>query len=101
MIHLPGLTVDKLGSYGPAFHMAGGALLAASLIPFALHYAKACRVQSSDLLPTDGEHTEDAQEPEQWSYCSEHLMDETLKTTYHSCDRKQGEVDHRLFLSTV
>jgi len=98
---LPGLTVAKLGSYGPAFHMAGGALLAASLIPFALHYAKACGVQGSDLLPTDGEHTEDPQELEQRDYCGEHLTDETLKTTYHSCGRKQGEVDHRLFLSTV
>ena len=56
-------------------------------------------------LLAGGEHTEetteDAQETEQQDYCGEHLTDETLKTTYHSCDRKQGEVDHRLFLSTV
>ena len=35
-ISFPGFAVDKLGTYEPAFFMAGGALIAASLTPWVL-----------------------------------------------------------------
>lgn len=91
-IPIAGLAADKLGSYGPAFHMTGGAFVVASLIPFVLR----CKKSSGE---EDAEH---AQEPEYQSDHNEVRMDGPLKITQNSNDSTTTAVhDHTLFVSTI
>ncbi|KAJ7372684.1 hypothetical protein OS493_017958 [Desmophyllum pertusum] len=96
---LSGLTADKLGSYEPAFYMAGGALVAASLPPCVLHCIRNREVKRTELSPIDNENTEDAQEFEKLNRHDGLCMDEPLKITHN--DRKPVVPGHELFVSTV
>jgi len=71
-----GLAADKLDSFGPAFYMAGGALLVASVVPCALRCVK-----SATSSKENDRHIQEVQ--------------------IHSNDTKPNEGDHILFISTV
>ena len=96
---MPGLAADKLGSYEPAFYMAGGALVAASLPPFVLYCVRNREAKRTELSPIDNENTEDAQEFEKLNRHDGLCMDEPLKITHN--DRKPVVPGHELFVSTV
>lgn len=95
-----GLTADKLGSYGPAFYMVGGAFAAAALSPSILYCLKNERMKKKELvLPSNKENAQDAQEFEEWSCNDEISVDGPSKTT-HDCS-KPAVPGHELFVSTV
>ena len=97
--HLSGLTADKLGSYGPAFYMAGGAYAAAALTPSILYCVKNKENKKKELLPSNKETADDAQEFEERSSHEELCADGPSKTTRnHSTPVVPG---HELFVSTV
>lgn len=97
--HLSGLTADKLGSYGPAFYMVGGAFAAASLTPCVLHCVRNKEMKKKELLPSNKENTEDAQEFEERSRHDELCLEGPSKAT-HNC-RKPVVPGRELFVSTV
>ena len=96
--HLSGLTADKLGSYGPAFYMVGGAFAAAALTPSILYCLKNKEMKKKELvLPSNKENTEDVQEFEERSSNDELSVEDTSKTTH----KKPVGLGHELFISTV
>lgn len=72
-----GLAADKLDSYEPAFYMAGGALLVASLVPCALRCVKSA---------TSGKEND------------RHIQELQI---HYSNDTNPNEADHILFISTA
>ena len=96
---MSGLTADNLGSYGPAFYMVGGAFAAAALTPSILYCVKNKEIKKKELLPSDNENAEEAQEFEERS-CHEELYEEEPSKTTHNC-RKPVVPGHELFVSTV
>ena len=97
--HLSGLTADKLGSYGPAFYMVGGAFAAASLTPCVLYCVANKEMKMKELPPSTKENTEDAQEFEEQSCHDELCMGGPSEAT-HNC-RQPVVPGHKLFVSTV
>ena len=84
--------------------MAGGALVAASLIPCVLYRPQCVRTsetngQASGL--TDEQNTAHAQELEQRSCNGELCAGEPLKTNYNVSNRTSTEVHPILFVTTV
>ena len=71
--------------------MAGGSLIATSLIPFVL-----CCVKKKTLLSEEN-NTAHAQDPEPRSYNDQWNTDKA----HHFNDRKPDEIYHKLFVSTV
>lgn len=96
---MSGLTADKLGSYGPAFYMVGGAFAAAALTPSILFCVKNKEIKKKELLPSNKENTEDAQEFKERNLHYELSVDEPSKTTHNF--RKPVVLGHELFVSTV
>lgn len=96
---MSGLTADKLGSYGPAFYMAGGAYAAAALTPSILYCVKNKEEKKKELLPSNKEIADDAQEFEERSSHEELCADGPLRTTHNHS--KPVALDHELFVSTV
>ena len=97
--HLSGLTADKSGSYGPAFYMAGGAYVAAALTPSILYCVKNKEIKKKELLPSNKETADDAQEFEERSSHKD-LCAEGPSETIHN-HSKSVEPGHELFVSTV
>ena len=97
---LSGLTVDKLGSYGPAFFMCGGSLLTASLIPFALRCFKTTETTDGEaVLSTNEENT--VQGLDHCSRSNQLPSNEPLKSTLQSDDKTPIEIDHKFYVSTL
>lgn len=96
---IAGLTADKLGSYGPAFYMAGGAYAAAALTPSILYCVKNKEEKKKELLPSNKEIADDAQEFEERSSHEELCADGPSRTTHNHS--KPVALDHELFVSTV
>lgn len=96
---MSGLTADKLGSYGPAFYMAGGAYAAAALTPSILYCVKNKEEKKKELLPSNKEIADDAQEFEERSSHEELCADGPSRTTHNHS--KLVALDHELFVSTV
>ena len=86
-ISFPGFTVDKLDTYGPAFYMAGGALIAASLTPCVL-----CCIRDRKTERTEVSLTISTQELKEHSCCNE-----------PGCENKtpRDAFRSKLFVSTV
>ena len=98
-LHLSGLTADKLGSYGPAFYMAGGAYAVAALTPSILYCVKNKEIKKKELLPSNKDIADDTQEFEERSSHAELCADGPSETTRnHSKPVVPG---HELFVSTV
>ena len=91
---------DKLGSYEPAFYMAGGAYIVASFIPCVLHCVKKRKTKRKELSPND-EIREDARELEMRSHCDKLCTDEPLKVMQSSNSRQPSEFGQKEFVSTV
>ena len=98
---MSGLIADKHGSYGPAFYMAGGTYIVASLIPCVLHCVRTRETTRKDLSTTGNENTGDTLELELRSHHDELRKDEPLKVAHSSNDRKPVELGHYEFVSTV
>ena len=96
---LLGLTADKFGSYEPAFYMAGGTYIAASLIPCVLHCVNGRKTTRKELSPNDKENTEDAQEIEGIPNHDTFYTGSPSKTT-NTC-RNPVVLGNELFVSTV
>ena len=60
-ISLLGFTVDKLGTYGPAFFMAGGALIVASFTPWTLCCLRDRKTEKIELSLEDYDDGTDSQ----------------------------------------
>ena len=91
---MPGLAADKLGSYGPSFHMAGGALVVASLIFCVLRCIKTKQASGE-------ENTEHAQDYKDQSDHNDVRMDGFLTKTKNSNDGKPNAGGNTIFVSTV
>ena len=94
---MSGLIADKLGSYGPAFYMAGSAYIVASLTPCLLHCVRTRETTRKELSPSDT----CAEEFELRSHHGALCTDGPSKETQNSNDRKPVVLGHQLFVSTV
>ena len=91
---MSGLAADKLGSYGPSFHMAGGTFLVASSIPCLLRCIKTKKARGE-------ENTEQAEDYQKQSDHIDAGIVGSLTRTQNSNGRQTISGDKILFISTV
>lgn len=94
---ISGLAADKFGSYDPAFYMAGGALLTASLIQCVFFYLKFGKETGAKHTAT--EHICDLQV--QSNLNDVQINAHTLEAVHQSNEESRSSSDHFLFISTV